>query len=198
MSPSIIPIRTEFRNNSLTIAHTNHYPSSFSLFLLSLLPRSALSLRACACTCTQPLVQKPPNPNGNKRCEGYWDDEMNCGSGLAIFKQSGNQDVPGCDMTSWPDYSATWYFCVRHDDLYKTFNNKQTVKFLGEKAQQQYAGTEQNYRLGHCEGHCQGNNECGEGLVCHQRDPFGSVPGCVGGDLDGTPHDYCVRQADVQ
>lgn len=34
--------------------------------------------------------------------------------------------------------------------------------------------------------------DCAKGLICHQRDAFESVPGCIGGESDSTLTDYCV------
>jgi len=46
-------------------------------------------------------------------------------------------------------------------------------------------------KLGHCEGDCNSDDDCDEGLYCFQRDSsVTSIPGCVGSDTSRT--DFCV------
>jgi hypothetical protein len=49
--------------------------------------------------------------------------------------------------------------------------------------------------LGECEGDCDNDNQCAEGLVCFSRDSSDQVPpGCkAGGEGDVSTHDYCVK-----
>lgn len=52
------------------------------------------------------------------------------------------------------------------------------------------------FPLGQCQGDCDNDSECAEGLVCFQRDFTGAIPGC-----SGTPawnHDYCINPADLE
>jgi hypothetical protein len=46
------------------------------------------------------------------------------------------------------------------------------------------------YPLGVCEGDCDNDSECGEGLVCFERDRFDLVPGCFG--VGVFSKDYCI------
>ena len=46
--------------------------------------------------------------------------------------------------------------------------------------------------LGLCEGDCDNNSECKTGLVCFNRTARQAVPGCIGGETDNTPTDYCI------
>lgn len=49
------------------------------------------------------------------------------------------------------------------------------------------------FPLGRCEGDCDINSDCSEGLVCFQRGYGGvDVPGCFGGKNDLSRTDYCV------
>jgi hypothetical protein len=41
-----------------------------------------------------------------------------------------------------------------------------------------------------CEGDCDNDEQCGEGLICFQRDENMTVPGCIGDDPTKT--DYCI------
>jgi hypothetical protein len=47
--------------------------------------------------------------------------------------------------------------------------------------------------LGECEGDCDDDSECAPGLICFERDEkFIAVPGCDGGEDDGSLTDYCI------
>lgn len=48
-----------------------------------------------------------------------------------------------------------------------------------------------SFPLAMCQGDCDDDSECGEGLVCLQRDRFDPVPGCAYNGLDFTT-DFCV------
>lgn len=41
-----------------------------------------------------------------------------------------------------------------------------------------------------CEGDCDNDQQCGEGLICFQREENMAVPGCIGNDSNKT--DYCI------
>ena len=51
-------------------------------------------------------------------------------------------------------------------------------------------GHSPNELLGPCEGDCDNDDECENGLECFQRNGFTSVPGCRGAGLKD--YDYCV------
>jgi hypothetical protein len=46
------------------------------------------------------------------------------------------------------------------------------------------------FPLGMCEGDCDSDNECRNGLVCIERDGFEAIPGCEG--LGTSGNDYCT------
>jgi hypothetical protein len=48
------------------------------------------------------------------------------------------------------------------------------------------------FPLGFCEGDCDRNSDCADGLVCVQRRPNDPVPFCHGGENDTTRTDYCT------
>jgi hypothetical protein len=52
------------------------------------------------------------------------------------------------------------------------------------------------YPLGRCQGDCDEDSHCISGLKCYQREPNITVPGCRGGEVDGTASDYCIRLED--
>eukprot|EP00985_Skeletonema_marinoi_P008786 scaffold4015_cov200-Skeletonema_marinoi.AAC.17 len=49
------------------------------------------------------------------------------------------------------------------------------------------------YPLGECEGDCDKNMDCAGDLICFQRKGTEKVPGCLGGEEDSRPTDYCIR-----
>ena len=52
-----------------------------------------------------------------------------------------------------------------------------------------------NFPLGLCEGDCDKDDDCQDGLVCFQRDEFEDVPGCIGGRENDSRTDYCVPKS---
>jgi hypothetical protein len=42
------------------------------------------------------------------------------------------------------------------------------------------------------QGDCDSNSDCRGGMVCFQRNEHDPVPGCVGGENDGSRTDYCI------
>eukprot|EP00985_Skeletonema_marinoi_P016673 scaffold8993_cov207-Skeletonema_marinoi.AAC.29 len=58
-------------------------------------------------------------------------------------------------------------------------------------------GTPNNlFPLSKCRGDCDNDQECQEGLMCYQRGSYEGVPGCLGGEVDGSGTDYCVVAVD--
>ena len=52
------------------------------------------------------------------------------------------------------------------------------------------------YPLLECTGDCDNDKDCAGDLVCHQRDEYEAVPGCIGGEQAFSgDRDYCVRPA---
>ena len=48
----------------------------------------------------------------------------------------------------------------------------------------------ENYPLGLCQGDCDSDDDCQDGLICFFRDPDEPVPGCLGDDSSRS--DYCI------
>eukprot|EP00980_Cylindrotheca_fusiformis_P005677 scaffold1184_cov132-Cylindrotheca_fusiformis.AAC.98 len=48
--------------------------------------------------------------------------------------------------------------------------------------------------LGLCEGDCDTDSHCRDGLICFQRDSREAVPGCEGGESDTSLTDYCIDE----
>ena len=55
-----------------------------------------------------------------------------------------------------------------------------------------FVGNPPRASLERCQGNCANDDQCAEGLVCYQRDRYEEVPGCSGGENDGSKTDYCI------
>ena len=89
--------------------------------------------------------------------------------GLVCYQRADVESVPGC---TGPGVPATDYCCDRPADyLFSVTNNPAP-------------GT-----LNACEGDCDSDVDCSEGLVCELRNGFATVPGCDGMGRSGS--DYC-------
>ena len=109
--------------------------------------------------------------------EGDCDNDSECSSGLKCFDRSGFNYVPDCNGNSIEDR----YCCI-----------KPTVTDYGVDAHTDKSP------LQICEGDCDNDSHCGDGLRCVQVDPsnviydLGSAQfsGCNGNGI--MYHDYCV------
>eukprot|EP00980_Cylindrotheca_fusiformis_P022694 scaffold9591_cov144-Cylindrotheca_fusiformis.AAC.1 len=106
-------------------------------------------------------------------CQGDCDSDVDCRNGLQCFQRNGGTDVPGCSGGRW-DNSATDY-CI--------------AKTYLDPALQ----ISSNRPLGRCEGDCDFNTDCEDGLICFQRIGNEEVPGCFGGADDSSNTDYCIK-----
>ncbi|KAL3927051.1 MAG: hypothetical protein SGBAC_013240, partial [Bacillariaceae sp.] len=109
-------------------------------------------------------------------CMGDCDEDSDCGPGLKCFQRIQNTPVPGCSG-GLEDKSNSDY-CIPIE-------------------QPPVVVIETTSPLGLCEGDCDSNDDCGNGLVCYQRSEYEHVPGCTGGTADGSRTDYCVPKAMV-
>lgn len=88
------------------------------------------------------------------------------------FQRDGGEAVPGCDGE---DASGTDYCFHRAANyLFRMGNNGDPVE---------------NFPLGACDGDCDNDSECAEGLKCFSRNADEVVPGCVGPGRSAD--DYC-------
>ena len=73
------------------------------------------------------------------------------------------------------------------DNNYRLLSNMPKVKFIKWNP---------SVLLNECEGDCDGDHQCADGLVCYQREAGNEeVPGCTGGASDSKVTDYCIRPA---
>ena len=88
------------------------------------------------------------------------------------FERSENEAIPGCEEVG----NAGTNYCFARPENY--------LWIMGDD------GTpEEVYPLGICEGNCDVDADCAEGLACFQREGSEEVPGCEGAGQKGM--DYC-------
>lgn len=98
--------------------------------------------------------------------------QTDCQDRLVCFQRNSFESVPGCSCAE-SDESMTDY-CVYPPDPEVIETN--------------------DFPLGLCEGECDTDFDCRDGLLCFQRNAFGSVPGCAGGEDDSSNSDFCIKE----
>jgi glycoprotein endo-alpha-1,2-mannosidase len=135
---------------------------------------------ACDSNCQHAVFvdKNPPSPEayplGN--CVGDCKADNQCAEGLYCFKRDPNTAVPGCSGGE-KDNSRTDY-CTR--------------RLTGTLFVHPVRSPTKVYPLGLCVGHCKNDDDCVEGLHCFKHDKNTDVPGCIGGEEDGSETDYCT------
>lgn len=143
---------------------------------------SDLSLPRLSWSSTFPLGQ----------CEGDCDTDSDCKGNLICFQRNEYDEVPSCLGNDWSrtDYcippTSTTPPPTPSPSPPPTPNTKADNK---SNANLRFGTT---FPLGRCEGDCDSNSHCQDGLVCFQRNNNIAVPGCQGGVHDHTLTDYCI------
>jgi len=107
------------------------------------------------------------------RCQGDCDGDPDCQGDLVCFTWIGSYSVPGCS-----GHGLGRDYC--------TFRPYQTyLAYVGNTGFPASA-----YPLGLCEGDCDADSDCDQGLYCFKREVFAAVPGCDGKGSRGK--DYCI------
>ncbi|CAJ1961945.1 unnamed protein product [Cylindrotheca closterium] len=108
-----------------------------------------------------------------QRCFGDCDTDMECQDGLVCFQRDSFESVPGCScgesVESLTDYCV---FPPGPQEVDET----------------------NDFPLGLCEGECDTDFDCSDGLVCYQRNAYEQVPGCLGGEDDSSNSDFCIKE----
>jgi hypothetical protein len=143
--------------------------------------------------CVFPILFPPTQSPKLDHCESDCDVDSDCGTGLICFEHASSQLVPGCPSVGELDLSVSDY-CIYATDLNPptpspvppatyNANTVPTTELV-------FVGNDPPGRLGPCEGDCDSDEDCGDGLICFQREHGDPVPGCPGVDLSKT--DYCI------
>lgn len=117
-------------------------------------------------------------------CEGDCDSDEDCGEGLyCFFKDAETSSVPGC---SGFDTSRTDYCTKKRNDS-PIFSRPLPILFVFTENPPK----PENLPLQRCQGDCDSDADCAEGLICYERPPDRlTVPGCSG--ISTTRTDFCV------
>jgi hypothetical protein len=128
------------------------------------------------------LQNKGNNPKEKlAACHGDCDKDSDCKSGLKCFYRSSSEAlVPGCDAGQSGDKAT-------HDYCYKPSGDLE-LQYLGG------SGCKSSKKCGECQGDCDSDNDCSNGLKCFQRNKGESVPGCAG-TAHSDKSDYCYNKA---
>jgi hypothetical protein len=103
-------------------------------------------------------------------CEGVCASDNDCEGSLECFFRESTENVRGCEGVG----SSGDSYCFNPVALTESGHH----------------GIPANvYPLGLCEGDCDNDSECGEGLVCFKRNQLEPVPGCFGSGVFSK--DYC-------
>eukprot|EP00538_Stauroneis_constricta_P005237 CAMPEP_0119546480 /NCGR_PEP_ID=MMETSP1352-20130426/886_1 /TAXON_ID=265584 /ORGANISM="Stauroneis constricta, Strain CCMP1120" /LENGTH=247 /DNA_ID=CAMNT_0007591191 /DNA_START=98 /DNA_END=841 /DNA_ORIENTATION=+ len=112
-------------------------------------------------------------------CQGDCDVNHHCAEGLMCYQRSKGDPIPGCTG----ELGSNSDFCVVDPDYVPPHPSYPIVDF----------GSDAHTRpgvLGLCQGDCDVNHHCAEGLMCYQRSKGDPIPGCYG-EL-GSNSDFCV------
>lgn len=157
------------------------------------------------------LGWEPPTPLGE--CEGDCDDDSDCGLGLHCYQRNtAFQDVPGC-LGGKQDATLTDYCAFKPLPGDKTAvpsdapvssptasptaqATRGPINSFPDLKNLTNFGWSPETLLGECEGDCDDDSDCEEGLICYQRtNEFEAVPGCLGGTLDDSLADFCISNS---
>eukprot|EP00538_Stauroneis_constricta_P006372 CAMPEP_0119571434 /NCGR_PEP_ID=MMETSP1352-20130426/44115_1 /TAXON_ID=265584 /ORGANISM="Stauroneis constricta, Strain CCMP1120" /LENGTH=713 /DNA_ID=CAMNT_0007621113 /DNA_START=60 /DNA_END=2201 /DNA_ORIENTATION=+ len=135
-----------------------------------------------------------------QRCQGDCDEDADCADDLVCWQRGRLQPVPGCEG----NLSSRTDFCVidpKHTAAPVAMPPTQGGTRGPTKAPspshvrlrlRDFGGTpdRKHFPLQRCEGDCDHDRDCDEGLKCSQRDKGDDVPGCFG-DLTART-DFCI------
>lgn len=128
-------------------------------------------------TALQNVSENPPSPL--TQCQGDCDSDSDCAGNLKCWHRDNDTDPlpPGCSVTG--DTPISWYDYCYDDD----------PSAIGVV---QFIASDPNYPLQVCQGDCDLDSHCGEGLICfhdYQWSTSGKIPGCIGTPTSNW--DYC-------
>jgi hypothetical protein len=137
-------------------------------------------------------------------CQGDCDFDSDCANGLRCHRRSAFDAIPGCIGGLTDDSNSDYCVFDPYGDGYfeptpaptpaPTVTARPSYSPLPLRALTDYGGTpdESLFPLQICEGDCDRDSQCAEGLYCFQRNQNDEVPGCIGGKDDIQKTDYCV------
>lgn len=155
----------------------------------------------------QNLGWEPPVPLGE--CAGDCDVDEDCGPGMYCYQRnSAYESVPGClggdADPSLTDYCTYAPLPAENSGAAPSPTKNPTLAPVAAAPTGPAAtlpnitivGWSPQVKLNECEGDCDDDADCADGLTCFQRNRANlEVPGCLGGAADNTLTDYCIKDA---
>ena len=167
-------------SNSFGNQETGTNPISFAYFDQTTDIHSASNSLESGVVQTIPMLFTPKLGE----CQGDCDSDEDCAEGLYCFMRDGGMGyVPGCRGF---DPSRTDY-CVKRTPTSPVFEQPLPILFVFPENPPLLS----DLPLQHCQGDCDRDFDCADGLICYTR-PAGdfTVPGCSG--ISVTRTDFCV------
>jgi len=138
------------------------------------------------------------------QCEGNCDADSDCKDGMVCFQRQAGGGVPGCAGNPHYNYN----YCIRKEDRATTPPSVQTTPTpttllpstvpttINKRlcVPLQYISADPSDLLSQCQGHCDADSDCKDGMVCFHRETGGGVPGCAGNPFSDS--NYCIREED--
>ncbi|KAL7542499.1 hypothetical protein ACHAXR_011825, partial [Thalassiosira sp. AJA248-18] len=134
-----------------------------------------------------------------KVCEGDCDNDGDCdfaNTGLKCFARSGHEAVPGCIGEGTQGAGRGDDICYvppaptphpTRSPLPPTLDIARPLEDIGNNMLPAHM-----FPLDACQGDCDHDGECQDGLVCFKRNGFEAIPGCEGQGSSGD--DYCFHR----
>eukprot|EP00536_Pseudo-nitzschia_multiseries_P012810 jgi/Psemu1/209710/e_gw1.509.9.1 len=123
------------------------------------------------------------------QCEGDCNSDEDCAEGLFCFMRDGQMaSVPGCEGfdESRTDYCTSISLTATNNDNQAPINNAPWLFVYPENPPNPW-----NFPLQACQGDCDRDSDCAEGLICYTRRAGSTtIPGCSG--ISTTRTDFCV------
>ena len=120
-----------------------------------------------------------------QRCQGDCDFDSDCADGLQCFQRSNFENVPGCydDVINGQKGidAGNPTGGVKNDDI--CFDPKDVSTLQIDVAT--IGSQKPDQKLQRCQGDCDFDSDCADGLRCFQRSNFENVPGCFDLVLNG-------------
>lgn len=121
---------------------------------------------------------KPASAYPLQRCEGDCDEDFDCDGDMVCLQRDTGVPVPECEGAPRSNYD----YCI----------SRPSPNYLIYKYNDYEPSSSNNYTLGECEGDCDDDDDCANGLVCFQRSGIDVVPGCVGNERE-SGRDFCIK-----
>jgi hypothetical protein len=137
-------------------------------------------------------------------CQGDCDFDSDCQPGLLCNRREAGEEVQGClggrdndqntDFCVFDPYGDGYFPPTDSPSLAPTLTAKPSLSPLDPQPLWDFGGTPPAAKLplGLCQGDCDNDGQCQEGLMCFQRNELEAVPGCTGGESDIQKTDYCI------